>query len=135
MKKSVCMIGVFLIVLSLFNQLAAHDKGDQVVIGHYQKLHSKVLKEKRTLLISVPKGYELSQEKYPVLFVLDGDVSVFSEAFFILRNLGFGSFPDGESALMLVAARLRHIAGTRWGTRRYMNMQRLKDLEKEVLAG
>ena len=26
------------------------------------------------------------------------------------------TFPDGRSALMLVAARLRHIAGTRWGT-------------------
>lgn len=51
------------------------------------------------------------------------------------RTRVVGSFPDGQSALMLVAARLRHIAGTRWGTRRYMNMQRLKDLEKEVLAG
>jgi len=37
------------------------------------------------------------------------------------------SFPDGNSALMLVATRLRHIAGTRWGMRRYMNMERLKD--------
>ena len=36
-----------------------------------------------------------------------------------------GCFPDGKSALMLVSARLRHIAGTRWGTRRYLNMKRL----------
>jgi len=27
-----------------------------------------------------------------------------------------GNFPDGQSALMPVAARLRHIAGTKWGT-------------------
>jgi len=27
-----------------------------------------------------------------------------------------GAFPDGNAALMLVAARLRHIAGTKWGT-------------------
>jgi len=33
-----------------------------------------------------------------------------------------GSFPDGESALMLVAARLRHIAGTTWSERKYLNM-------------
>jgi putative transposase len=33
------------------------------------------------------------------------------------RTRVVGSFPDGESALMLVAARLRHIAGTKWGTR------------------
>ena len=50
------------------------------------------------------------------------------------RTRVVGSFPDGESALMLVAARLRHIAGTRWGTKRYMNMQRLWDLDQEALA-
>jgi len=42
-----------------------------------------------------------------------------------------GCFPDGRSALMLAAARLRYIAGTKWGTRRYMNMERLKELQQE----
>jgi hypothetical protein len=28
---------------------------------------------------------------------------------------------------MLVAARLRHIAGTRWGTKPYLNMKRLEE--------
>jgi transposase-like protein len=32
------------------------------------------------------------------------------------RTRVVGAFPDGHSALMLVAARLRHIAGTKWGT-------------------
>jgi hypothetical protein len=36
------------------------------------------------------------------------------------------AFPDGNSALNLAAARLRHIAGTRWSTKRYLNMQLLK---------
>lgn len=35
------------------------------------------------------------------------------------------AFPDGRSALMLSAARLRHIAGTKWGLKRYMNMDEL----------
>ena len=30
-----------------------------------------------------------------------------------------GAFPDGYSALMLCAARLRNIAGTEWGQTRY----------------
>ena len=42
-----------------------------------------------------------------------------------------GCFPDGNSALMLAAARLRYVAGTKWGTRRYMNMDRLKELDME----
>lgn len=51
------------------------------------------------------------------------------------RTRVVGSFPDGESALMLVAARLRHISGTRWGTRLYMNMQRLCECDEvEALA-
>ena len=47
------------------------------------------------------------------------------------RTRVVGSFPDGQSALMLVAARLRHIAGTKWGTRRYLSMERLYELEQE----
>jgi len=47
------------------------------------------------------------------------------------RSRVVGCFPDGRSALMLAAARLRYIAGSKWGTRRYMNMERLKELKQE----
>ena len=47
------------------------------------------------------------------------------------RTRVVGAFPDGNSALMLVAARLRHIAGTRWGTRRYLNMNLLTEFKKK----
>jgi transposase-like protein len=43
------------------------------------------------------------------------------------RTRVVGSFPDGNSALMLVAARLRHISGTKWGTRRYLDTDLMKD--------
>jgi transposase-like protein len=46
------------------------------------------------------------------------------------RTRVVGAFPDGQSALMLVAARLRHIAGTKWGTRRYLDMDRLRTSEE-----
>jgi transposase-like protein len=45
------------------------------------------------------------------------------------RTRVVGSFPDGHSALMLATARLRHIAGTKWATRRYMTMSHLYELE------
>jgi putative transposase len=48
------------------------------------------------------------------------------------RTRVVGSFPDGESALMLVAARLRHMAASRWGTRRYLDMNRLREPVEEV---
>ncbi len=50
------------------------------------------------------------------------------------RTEVIGAFPDGQSALMLVCARLRHVAGTWWGTRRYMNMEHLAKSEDELLS-
>jgi len=41
------------------------------------------------------------------------------------RTRVVGAFPDGKSALMLVAARLRYMTGKNWGTRRYLDMSRL----------
>ena len=38
------------------------------------------------------------------------------------RTKVVGAFPDGQSCLNLAAARLRHIAGSQWSTRKYMNM-------------
>ena len=39
---------------------------------------------------------------------------------------------DGESVLMLVSARLRHIASTSWSTRRYMSMGWLTEHDMEA---
>lgn len=53
------------------------------------------------------------------------------------RTRVVGSFPDGNSALMLSAARLRHIAGTQWSTTCYLNMKRLdeqKGIEEKAVS-
>jgi len=44
------------------------------------------------------------------------------------RTRVVGAFPDGQSALMLVAARLRHVAATKWGTKSYLQMNRLAEV-------
>lgn len=49
------------------------------------------------------------------------------------RTKVVGAFPDGTSALMLVAARLRHVSSTSWGTRKYMNMALLREMDQEVI--
>jgi len=48
------------------------------------------------------------------------------------RTRVVGAFPDGQSCLNLAAARLRHIAGTQWSTRKYMNMAPLRAAETEA---
>ncbi|HEY8522078.1 MAG TPA: IS256 family transposase [Gammaproteobacteria bacterium] len=49
------------------------------------------------------------------------------------RTKVVGAFPDGHSALMLVAARLRHVSATSWGTRKYMNMKLLEEMERHAV--
>ena len=48
------------------------------------------------------------------------------------RTRVVGCFPDGNSALMLVCARLRHVAGTQWGSKKYMNMKHLETILEDV---
>ena len=50
------------------------------------------------------------------------------------RSRVVGAFPDGQSALNLAAARLRHIAGSEWSTKRYLNMELLKDQQMSAIT-
>lgn len=43
------------------------------------------------------------------------------------RTRVVGAFPDGQSALNLAAARLRHVAASAWSTKRYLSMDLLRD--------
>ena len=47
------------------------------------------------------------------------------------RTRVVGAFPDGRSAVMLAAARLRHVAGTDWSDRAYLDMRLLRDHDRE----
>jgi transposase-like protein len=54
------------------------------------------------------------------------------------RTRVVGTFPDGNSALMLVCARLRHVSGSSWGTKRYMSMKHFEvadSVESDFIAG
>ncbi len=53
------------------------------------------------------------------------------------RTRVVGAFPDGKSCLNLAAARLRHVAGTTWSQKRYLNMELLhkeKSLNNSLTA-
>jgi putative transposase len=43
------------------------------------------------------------------------------------RTRVVGNFPDSNSALMLVGARLRYVASTKWGSVPYLDMSRLRE--------
>ena len=43
------------------------------------------------------------------------------------RTRVVGAFPDGKSALMLVTARLKYVAESEWGSRRYLDVTLLEE--------
>ncbi len=47
------------------------------------------------------------------------------------RTKVVGAFPDGRSAVMLSAARLWHVARSKWGERRYLDMSLLYELSAD----
>ena len=54
----------------------------------------------------------------------------------IRRTRAVGMFPDGNSALMLVCARLRHVAGSQRGNKKYMDMKHLEAaMDDALIAG
>lgn len=50
----------------------AEEDGSPVAIGTYRTFRSQVLNEDRTLLVNLPHGYDESNNRYPVLYVLYG---------------------------------------------------------------
>lgn len=49
-------------------------------IGKTYKIHSKILKENRSYILELPSSYETSKKNYPLLVLLDGEVSYHSHS-------------------------------------------------------
>lgn len=60
-------------VFTLAPMLFAQGSSEPVVIGQKVEIYSSTLQEKRQLLIAKPAGYEQGTDRYPVLYVLDGE--------------------------------------------------------------
>lgn len=76
--------------------LTAQQDGAEIPFGKYRVLHSKILDEDRTLLVSLPDDYESSKLAYPVLYLLYGDQvkGYYAEAVNIVHRLsGGGEIP------------------------------------------
>ena len=62
---------LLLLILSI-SGLCAQEKGSEISIGTNYTINSKTLKQDREIQIYLPDSYESSKEKYPVLYILDG---------------------------------------------------------------
>jgi len=64
---------IFLIFMAAIGRLPAAADQEDIVIGKKISVDSEILEESRVLLISLPADYDTSTDRYPVLYLLDGD--------------------------------------------------------------
>lgn len=80
-KSNFSITSLFIVTLILLiftaNFCPAQPQAEDIVIGKIKRIQSKVLNEERAFYVHVPAGYDQSQEKFPVLYVLDGEGNFF----------------------------------------------------------
>ena len=89
MNQALCFLLLFFPVLRGVAQ-----NGKPIVIGTTDTLYSKILGEKRTLLVHLPMTEPdafAKDQKYPVVYVLDGESGLFQATVAITESLGGGS--------------------------------------------
>ena len=101
------MMVLFLLCGWLLLPTAIQAQDDTMTIGTRHRMHSAVLGEERAFWVSLPEGYrEHPERKWPVLYLLDGDV-------FFLSVTGFTRFFAGSDALPCVVVAVLNVDRTR----------------------
>jgi predicted alpha/beta superfamily hydrolase len=77
-------VAILLVAVAMRSHAQANE--EPVVIGKKIQIHSSILNETRSLLIATPEGYSQEPDRYPVLYLLDGDEN-FVQAVGIVRSL------------------------------------------------
>ena len=82
------LLSILLAISLLAPAIRSHAQtgGEPIVIGKKFEIHSKVLNETRSLLVATPEGYDQETDRYPVLYLLDGDEN-FVQTVGIARSL------------------------------------------------
>ncbi len=71
-SRSLLLIATFGANVVLVERGIAQEVGKPFVIGETVEIQSQILSEARPLIIATPPSYEASEERYPVLYLLDG---------------------------------------------------------------
>jgi len=70
-KRSLYLVVLMALLVAIDARGQSH--ANEVVVGEVTHIRSNVLNEERTLLISKPAGYEDGADRFPVLYLLDGE--------------------------------------------------------------
>ncbi len=98
-RRSLALLGLLCATEVAIGGAWAQSREAPVVIGETVSLQSSILKESRSLLIAKPAGYDSGADRYPVIYLLDGEV------YFHLASgiAGFLANDDRVPNMLLVA--------------------------------
>lgn len=99
MNKTIFLLAFCLLTNPAFPQ-GKVDKGN-IVIGKMDSVQSNILGEQRKIWVHVPDGTDNSKERYPVVYVLDGD-GHFSSVVGMIQQLSTGG--NNNCPKMIVVA-------------------------------
>ena len=85
---------VILAFLLVFQLQAFSQMTTPYAIGTIQKIQSKILKEERTYFLELPESYETSSKEYPILVLLDGEVTYHSHSGILKQMVQGGQIPE-----------------------------------------
>ena len=77
--SAISIIFLFIIPAFLISSTvtAQAEDTDNITIGKIVSVDSEILGEQRNIFVYLPIGYEQSEEKFPVIYVLDGRAKFF----------------------------------------------------------
>ena len=103
-----------MVLLGLLKTGIGYSQDIQNKQGIKDSIQSIILNENRKLLVSLPKDYEISNNTYPVLYVLDGNEAGLLKALTVTRKLG--------TQMIIVAIANKYRPGQRYDAIEYTNI-------------
>ena len=94
---------IFVILFLLLGQ--THSSiAEEIISGHWQNIDSKILNEKRTIAVYLPPSYQSNKnQKYPTLYVLDGDETRFKGLVGLVESLSTNNLGRQIPEFIIVA--------------------------------
>ena len=101
-------------ILALFLVAATAAAAEPIAIGERVTIQSQILGEERTILISTPANYARSTERYPVLYMTDGDTHLTHTRGTVDFLAANGLMPDLIIVGVANTDRARDLSPTHW---------------------
>ena len=107
------LVIVFIIVFQLH---VVAQNATPFVIGTSHAIQSKILDEQRTYILELPESYETSTKEYPVLVLLDGEVTYHSHSGILKQMVQGGQIPEMIIVAITNVDRVRDFTPTKYLT-------------------